>query len=475
MLFNSLSFLVFFVLFFVVYFALRGTGRTVFLLAASYVFYGWWDWRFLVLIVFTSTMDYTMARKLENCASPGKRKRFLLTSIVSNLSILGFFKYFNFFVDSFKDAASAVGLDVSTPALEIILPVGISFYTFQSLGCVIDVYRGRTAAGRSWLRYASYVAFFPQLVAGPIERAAHLLPQFSREHALDAQRFVSGFQLALLGFVKKVVVADSLSALVDLRFSSPLAHSPLDLWLGMYFFALQLYCDFSGYSDIAVGTARILGFDLRRNFDRPYFAGSFREFWQRWHVSLSSWFRDYVYIPLGGNRLGGFRTFQNLMLTMLVGGLWHGAKWTFVFWGLLNGVYIAVERLVGDSLRGLARALGVPGPVRLLLARAVVFHGFCASLILFRAPSFHDAAVYLGGMAALGAPAAFQVMHAVLTAKALVLCAGVLVLEAVSFRFDFESFLDRHPGARLLALALGIWALMFLGNFAGQRFIYFQF
>jgi D-alanyl-lipoteichoic acid acyltransferase DltB (MBOAT superfamily) len=243
----------------------------------------------------------------------------------------------------------------------------------------------------------------------------------------------------------------------------------------MYFFALQLYCDFSGYSDIAVGTARMLGFDLRLNFDRPYFAGSFREFWKRWHVSLSSWFRDYVYIPLGGNRFGGFRMFRNIMLTMLVGGLWHGAKWTFVFWGFLNGIYLVAERLIGNFLRGLAQAMGVPGAVRLLLARAVVFNAFCVSLIFFRAPSFHDAAVYLGGMAELGAPAAFQIMHAVLTAKALVLCGSVLVLEAVSLRFDFGLFLDRHPTARILVLALGIWAIVFLGNFAGQRFIYFQF
>ena len=475
MLFNSLTFLVFFALFFVVYFTLRGTGRTVFLLAASYVFYGWWDWRFLALIGFTSTLDYAMARQMENCTSPVARRRFLLTSIVSNLSILGFFKYFNFFVDSFKSAARTVGLDVSTPVLEIILPVGISFYTFQSLGYVIDVYRGRTAAERNWLRYASYVAFFPQLVAGPIERAAHLLPQFSREHTFDAQRFVSGFQLALWGYFKKVVVADSLSMLVEFRFASPLMHSPLDLWLGVYFFALQVYCDFSGYSDIAIGVARMLGFDLRLNFDRPFFAGSFRELWQRWHISLTSWLRDYVYIPLGGNRFGGFRAFQNIMITTIVGGLWHGAKWTFVFWGFLNGVFLLAERLVGDSIRDLARAMGVPGAVRLLLARVVVFHGFCASVIFFRAPSFHDAAVYIGGMAALGAPDAFQVMQAVLTVKALVLCGGVFVLEAVSLRFDVELFLDRHPGARLLVLALGIWAILFLGNFAGQRFIYFQF
>jgi D-alanyl-lipoteichoic acid acyltransferase DltB (MBOAT superfamily) len=340
---------------------------------------------------------------------------------------------------------------------------------------VIDVYRRRATAERNWLRYASYVAFFPQLVAGPIERAGHLLPQFYREHAFDAHRFVSGFQLALWGFVKKVVVADSLSTLVEFRFSSPLAHSPLDLWLGMYFFALQVYCDFSGYSDIAIGVARMLGFDLRLNFDRPYFAGSFRELWKRWHISLTSWFRDYMYIPLGGNRFGRFRTFLNIMLTVLVVGLWHGARWTFVFWGFLNGVCLVAERLVGDSLRDLAKAMGVPGSVRLLLARAVVFHGFCVCVVFFRAPSLHDAAVYLGAMVQLGTPAAFQVMHAILTVKALVLCVGVLVLEAISLRFDIELFLDRHPTVRLLVLAMGIWAILFLGNFTGQRFIYFQF
>jgi D-alanyl-lipoteichoic acid acyltransferase DltB (MBOAT superfamily) len=468
MLFNSPVFLAFLAAFFVPYFALRGRARTGFILLASYLFYGWWDWRFLGLIALTTTVDYFSALAMAACADAAKRKRFLLASACSNLVILGFFKYFNFFVSSANDAAALFGWHLSPWTLRVVLPVGISFYTFQSLSYVADVYRDRLAAERDWLRYAAYLAFFPQLVAGPIERASHLLPQFGLEHAFDGKRALSGLQLAVWGFAKKVVVADSLAPLVEARFGAPLVHGALDLWLGLYFYAFQIYCDFSGYSDIARGVARMLGFDLMVNFDRPYFSRSLREFWTRWHVSLSGWLRDYLYIPLGGGRGKAWSRLRALMLTMLLGGLWHGAAWTFVFWGFFHGTGLLAERAAGWKAESRS-------PAAQWLARAVIFHFVCLGWLFFRAPGFDAAMDYWQGLWRWADAGALDLNMAVLCAKAAALCVALFAAEAASFRLDFAAFLERHPALQFLALLAGVWCMLLLGNFSGHRFIYFRF
>ncbi|MGE0323043.1 MAG: MBOAT family protein [Polyangiaceae bacterium] len=336
MLFNSLAFLAFFAAFLLPFFFTRGKARLVVCLVASYVFYGWWDWRFTGLLAFSTIVDFQVGKYLHATTDQAKRRRWLLVSLVVNLGLLGVFKYLNFFIDSAVEVSTALGLHASKKHLSLILPVGISFYTFQTLSYTLDIYRKQLEPEPSFVRFAAYVAFFPQLVAGPIVRAAEFLPQLRKDPRFDANRFESGMSLIAWGFVKKVVVADSLASVVDHRFRVPEAHDALSLGLGVFCYAFQIYADFSGYSDIAIGTARLLGYDFPENFRRPYFSTSFREFWRRWHITLSTWLRDYLYIPLGGNRTPGYRTYRNLMLTMLLGGLWHGANWTFVVWGGLH-------------------------------------------------------------------------------------------------------------------------------------------
>jgi len=345
MVFNSLPFLVFIGIFFPLYFSLRGRFRLWLCLIASYIFYAWWDWRFLSLILTSTLIDYLIGLRLNRETDTTKRQWLLRLSMVMNLGFLGFFKYFNFFVESFQDILLSLGLEPDLHTLHIILPVGISFYTFQSMSYTIDVYRKEIPVERDFLRFATFIAFFPQLVAGPIVRAKELLPQFAADIKFEWNRFSFGLSQVLWGFFKKVAVADSLAPFVDQCFAAPESFSALHLSLGVFFYAFQIYCDFSGYSDIAIGLARIMGFDFPDNFRTPYFSRNFSEFWTRWHITLSSWLRDYLYIPLGGNRQGTFNTYRNLMLTMLLGGLWHGASWVFVFWGFLHGLYLVGQRL----------------------------------------------------------------------------------------------------------------------------------
>lgn len=315
------------------------------LLVASYVFYGWWDWRFCFLIAGSSLLDFWIANRISRSfkAKPdGSIARwYLYGSIAANLSLLGVFKYFDFFADSFAAAASTIGLHPRQTTLNLILPVGISFYTFQTLSYTIDVYRKRISASQQIVPYLAFVSFFPQLVAGPIERASALLPQFNRTRRFDSELARSGLRLILWGLFKKLVIADQLAVVVDQIYDDPTAHGGPILFFATVCFAFQIYGDFSGYSDVAIGTARLLGIRLMRNFNYPYFSQSIGEFWQRWHISLSTWFRDYVYIPLGGSHCSSFRHRCNLLATFLVSGLWHGAAWNFVAWGGINGVAIA--------------------------------------------------------------------------------------------------------------------------------------
>jgi D-alanyl-lipoteichoic acid acyltransferase DltB (MBOAT superfamily) len=345
MLFNSGTFLQFFAAFLLLYYVVRNRleARNFLIVAASYFFYGWWDYRFLSLLVLSSLIDFAVGVALDRTQSRRGRKWLVALSITASLGILGFFKYYGFFVESFAALASSLGIRVRMRTLEIVLPVGISFYTFQTMSYVIDVYRGEIKATRNLVHFLAYVSFFPQLVAGPIERAKHLLPQFAETRRITRFMLEEGLWLCLWGMFKKVVVADSLAPLVEMVYGPPQPGALL-VALATFAFALQIYCDFSGYSDLARGTALLLGFDIMFNFNLPYVAANIRDFWRRWHISFSTWLRDYLYISLGGNRRGAARTYLNLFTTMALGGLWHGAAWNFVAWGVWHGLGLMAHR-----------------------------------------------------------------------------------------------------------------------------------
>ena len=345
-LFNTAAFFVFFAVVLLLYRALPWRQQNYMLLVASYLFYGWWDWRFLLLLAGSTTLDWYLGLVIERSRERrghAAAKRAVIVSVVANLAILGFFKYCNFFVDSAEQVLRGFGYDGPTWTLRIILPVGISFYTFQSMSYTIDVYRGDLGASKSLAEFALYVAFFPQLVAGPIERATNLLPQIQRPRQPSWRDWEEGLLLFGIGLFRKVAIADPAGLIADGYFLQPALYSSVQLAAGVLLYAVQIYNDFAGYSDMARGSARLMGFTLMRNFRHPYFATSMSDFWKRWHISLSAWLRDYLYIPLGGNRRGSARTYLNLMATMLLGGLWHGANWTFVVWGGLHGAYLIVQ------------------------------------------------------------------------------------------------------------------------------------
>jgi alginate O-acetyltransferase complex protein AlgI len=396
-LFNTLQYAWFFLAVFVVSWLLVGKPklRRLFLLAASYFFYGSWDWRFLGLLLLSTVVDYFVASRME-AAPKEKRRGLLLISLCTNLGILGFFKYFNFFTDSVVQLLQTAGLHADIPTLKIILPVGISFYTFQTMAYTIDVYRGRAKTCKDWVTFALYVSFFPQLVAGPIERAQTLIPQL----AADPKPFsntAGGKALFLIsiGLIKKVIIGDYLAVnLVDRVFAAPSSYSSLEVLAGIYAYAVQIYCDFSGYTDIAIGCAALLGVNFELNFNSPYKGHNLQEFWHRWHISLSTWLRDYLYIPLGGSRKGNLATYRNLMITMLLGGLWHGAGWQFIFWGFLHGGLLGVTRM-WQRWRGFGETATDPSSAGAWVARAIgvflTFHYVCLGWVFFRAESFEKA------------------------------------------------------------------------------------
>ncbi|NGX83041.1 MBOAT family O-acyltransferase [Aequorivita sp. KMM 9714] len=392
MLFNSIDFAIFFPIFFVVYWivAKKLTLRNAFLLASSYLFYGWWDWRFLFLILFSSIVDFTIGQKIYAATNKRVRKNYLLVSLLINLGLLGYFKYTNFFIDSFINSFRFFGGEMDSFTLQIILPVGISFYTFQTLSYTIDIYRDRIKPTKDRLSFFTFVAFFPQLVAGPIERASHLLPQFFKTYNFDYKAFKSGLLLMAFGLFKKMVIADRLAIVVNEVYGNPTGHSGQDLIIATVFFAFQIYCDFSGYSDIAIGISRMLGFNLMKNFDTPYFSTSITEFWRRWHISLSTWFRDYVYIPLGGSRNGDYRTYFNLFVVFVVSGLWHGAAINFVIWGAIHGVIIVVEKALSNTALKVNRKPLIPS----VFFKFFTFGIVCFAWIFFRANTFADS-VYI--------------------------------------------------------------------------------
>lgn len=463
MTFNSLQYAGFFVLVFAVHWSLRGRSRTAFLLLASYTFYAAWDWRFVALLAISSAIDFVVGRRIHESDVDRVRDRWLALSIIGNLAILGFFKYWDFFIADAAGLAADLGIDWTAPALRIVLPVGISFYTFQSMSYAIDIHRRTMEPCPDLLDYATFVSFFPQLVAGPIERASRLLPQISAERRFpDGDAIASGLTLILAGLFRKVVIADTLAPIVADGFGPGASGGAAAL--ATYAFALQIYGDFAGYTAIARGSARLLGVELMVNFDAPYASRSITEFWRRWHISLSTWLRDYVYIPLGGNRGAERRTERNLFLVMLIGGLWHGAAWTFVVWGALHGVMLVIHRRL--TSRPGYRALPEP------LAIAGTFHLVALALVFFRAASFSEAGRVI--TAAVTRP--FDGLEA--GPSWLVLGCALLtaLLDVVVRRHGDEAGLLRsgwiRQGAALSMMVVGI--LVFAGG-TPVPFVYFQF
>ncbi|MBI3866659.1 MAG: MBOAT family protein [Planctomycetia bacterium] len=469
MLFNSFDFLLFFAVVFCVQYVLPFRPRNIFLLIASYFFYGCWDWRFLLLIFLSTVIDYFCSLAMDRHDGP-LRKRWLVVSCISNLGILGFFKYFNFFVSSADQLLTSLGLSAPQWHLNVVLPVGVSFYTFQALSYTIDVYRRKLKPLRNFLDFALYVTLFPQLVAGPIERGAHLAQQVTRKTPISWADIYDGSWLILKGLFKKAVIADNLAPIVDAVFTNSTADG-LDVLLGIYAFAFQIYGDFSGYSDIARGTARWMGYDLMLNFRLPYFAIDPSDFWSRWHISLSSWLRDYLYIPLGGNRGSAFSTYRNLMLTMLLGGLWHGAAWTFILWGAFHGAILVAFRLLREHD---LIAASVPKLSPAWLGRVLLmFHLTCVSWLLFRANSFEQLSRLTG---ALCSPWYGSEMTAHYLWKLLLLCVPLLCVhlaEELAGDLNLVRRLSLLP--RALVYATTIIAILTIGSFGGREFIYFQF
>ena len=405
MLFNSIEFLFFlpvvFVLYWFVFSKNLNTQNSVILLS-SYFFYGWWDYRFLSLILLSTIVDYLVGLNISKQGSKKKQKLLLLCSVLFNLSVLGFFKYYNFFVDSWVDLFSSLGYQIkSVWTLNIILPVGISFYTFQTMSYTIDIYRKKLKPTKDFISFASFVSFFPQLVAGPIERASNLLPQILKKRVFEYEQGIQGLRLILWGMFKKVVIADTLAPMVDNIFGNYQDLGGGVLWLGAVYFAFQIYCDFSGYSDIAIGTAKLFGFELMSNFRFPYFSRNIGEFWRRWHISLSTWFRDYLYIPLGGSQEGEWKSIRNIFIIFLVSGFWHGANWTFVFWGLFHSILFLPSFIFKTNRKYTTSIIAentlLPSPkefIQVITTFTLVTIGW----VFFRSETITDAFSYLNQM-----------------------------------------------------------------------------
>ncbi len=525
MLFNSLRFVLFFSVFFPSYWVLRHRAQNILLLLASYFFYANWDWRFLSLLLISTGMDYACGLLVDRAEEPRRRKLLVGLSMALNLGMLGYFKYFNFFADSFSAMLERFGISMPMSHLNVLLPIGISFYTFQSMSYVIDVYRRDIKPTRNLLDFAAFVSFFPHLVAGPIMRPTTLLPQIEKPRRFDTTRFHQGVYLIFWGLVKKVVIADNLARLADPLWQRAGSLNTGEALLAIYAFAFQIYCDFSGYTDVARGISKTLGFELALNFNLPYFARSPKEFWSRWHISLSTWLRDYLYFPLGGNR-GGPRlagnlmlavvagmvgagvavalsslfalnrevwlgasavliastmlilrirtvdglTRRNLILTMVLGGLWHGAAWTFVIWGLFHGLWLAVHR-EWERLTRTAAWRERPSWLHNLFFRLATFHLVCLGWVFFRANSLNQATAILGDLIANPGPAPFR-----LTVLMAALILPLLAYQLIQHRSGDLDFLGRIPWpARSLAFGALFYALIFVGDFGGSQFIYFQF
>ena len=472
MLFNSLPFAVFLPIVFAVYWALRNSLRSqnIMLLTASYIFYGWWDARFLSLIVASTVVDYLLGQYLAAATNALKRKLLLTASMIFNLGLLGVFKYYNFFMENFMEIANSVGLHTNPVLLKIALPVGISFYTFQTMSYTIDIYRKQLEPTKDFIAFAAFVGYFPQLVAGPIERASNLLPQMSKRRNFDYQKAVDGMRQALWGFFKKVVIADAVAPLVDQAFGDPSGFSAIALITGALLFSIQIYCDFSGYSDIAIGISKLFGIDLMQNFRTPYFSRDIAEFWRRWHISLSTWFRDYLYIPLGGSRGSTALKVRNTFAIFIVSGFWHGANWTFIIWGLINAL-LFLPLLLAKRNRSNLNDPEISDLHRILLTFSIT----TIAWIFFRADSLSHAIDYLQNIAIWNSGKSLSIKPTLVVYIAL-LFLGDWIGRKHDFSLNIltEGILSKSPLMRLtLYLSLAYLILLYIGG--QQNFIYFQF
>jgi len=460
-LFNSIEFLAFFTFIASAYFVLPYRLRWALLLAGSYYFYMSWRAEYGLLLLACTLLNYMCGLLIFNSESKLQKRIFLIISVAGSLGLLFMFKYAGFANETIRSLLRFFGTPYNAPYLNILLPVGISFFTFQALSYTIDVYRGQTKAERHFGIFALYISFFPQLVAGPIERSTNLLHQFYEKHKWESERVISGLKYIAWGLFKKIVIADRLAIYVDSVFNNVHQYHGFTLVLATYLFAFQIYCDFSGYSDVAVGAARVLGFRLMQNFNLPYFAVNVTDFWRRWHISLSTWLRDYLYIPLGGNRKGKLRTYINLIITMLLGGLWHGANWTFVIWGLYHGMLLAINKLTAGR-RPLPYALRIIG----------TFHLVCAGWVMFRANSFADALFIYKNMFR----GFFNVANYKLAGPCIGLVFMLLAVQFIQSRISLGMFVKRFPLALRWSLYYAvIFIMLIFGVSKGRPFIYFQF
>lgn len=482
MLFNSINFAIFFPIVFLLYwFATKGDLKlqNILLLIASYFFYASWDYRFLFLLVFSTLLDYYTGIKMHDAPNQRMRKFWFLLSICVNLGFLGIFKYFNFFASSFADALSLLGIKTNFWTLNVILPVGISFYTFHGLSYVLDIYNRKIKPERNIVDYSLFVSFFPLLVAGPIERATHLLPQIKQKRTFEYSKAIDGLRQILWGLFKKIVIADNCAVYANMAFNNSGDHSGSTLVLGALMFTFQIYCDFSGYSDIALGTARLLGIELLRNFAFPYFSRDIAEFWRRWHISLSSWFRDYLYIPLGGSKGGTWMKVRNTFIIFLVSGFWHGANWTFIFWGLLNALYIMPSILFNtnrNNLDTVAQGKYFPS-LKEFLSIVLTFCLTVFAWIFFRAESLHDAFSFLQG---IFSTTLFSVPDQLNIDLIFILIAFIIIewlqrtkVHALQFTLGSTTTLKYY--SIILLNSIVIWAILLWGVFGNKTFIYFQF
>lgn len=477
MAFNSIAFIVFFPVFLAIYWMLSGRSRIAATLIASYLFYGYWDFRFLGLILLSTLVDYCVGLALGRSSDTWMRRALLALSVCVNLGILACFKYFNFFAHSLESVFAEAGMSLDWATLNVVLPVGISFYTFQTLSYTIDVFRKEFEPEKDLLRFATFVAFFPQLVAGPIVRAQSLLPQLRQDAKYTTSLLSDGFGRVAVGFFKKLVIADSLAVVVDPLFEFPDGYGSLNALMLICLFSIQVYADFSGYSDIAIGCAKMLGISLPENFRAPFFSTSFREFWRRWHITLSEWLRDYLYIPLGGSSQTLTTTIRNIVITMILGGLWHGANWTFVLWGFVHGVLIAFEHVVlsrfgtGEEsrLHFLRRLVGSAGGV------VWVFGMFSLTAILFRSQDLSQAALICERILSFEGWSPNALHNRIPLLKGIGLASLFMGLEFVFLHKLTQKLVLQSSWTRSVAYACILWAIALFGTYEGTAFVYFQF
>jgi len=469
MLFNSIEYLIFLPIVFIVYWLLKSNYKyqNILLLISSYVFYGWWDYRFLSLIIFSSFIDYFVGKKIEKANGKENKKRWLLVSLCSNLGLLAIFKYYNFFADSFASTMSTLGWEVNDLTLNIILPVGISFYTFQTLSYSIDIYREKIKSCKDIIAFFTFVSLFPQLVAGPIERASNLIPQIEKRRSLNSTLVKTGIFQIFIGLFRKVAIADNLGVYVDAAYANHEIHNGSTLLIATIFYAFQIYFDFSGYSDIAIGSAKLFGFKFNRNFNLPYFSKTLTEFWRKWHMSLSYWLRDYLYISLGGNRKGEILTYRNLLLTMLLGGLWHGSSWNFIIWGGIHGLFLSFEKFTFSKLK-----INTFNAFGFLYTFIVVLIAW----VFFRAVDLNTATNILGKWISLEfGPIFIGDINAFVNGLLLAVTGILIDLKIFSSKTPLEDYGTKFSTIRLSVVVSVIILIICLFYSTAENFIYFQF